>query len=244
MRLNQYLAKQLGISRRQADEEITKGKILVNGTLAILGQKIEIETDKVEITTEKNKKPLSQNLEEDKTILFYKPIFCVCTRHDPQKRKTVYNFLPREFFSLKSAGRLDYMSEGLLVMSNNGDLIHDLTHPSNNHQKNYLVGLKNQLDNNAVTHAKSGQMEVDDYKLNPVTISKLDHNDIKEYEYLKLDQRWYWYKFELSEGRNNQIRKMCQFFGQNVLRLIRISHGKYELSSQIKENIYIETDSK
>ena len=65
----------------------------------------------------------------------YKPIFCVTTRNDEVKRKTIYDFLPKSYLELKSAGRLDYMSEGLLVLSNDGDLIYQLTHPSNKSEK-------------------------------------------------------------------------------------------------------------
>jgi 23S rRNA pseudouridine2605 synthase len=160
------------------------------------------------------------------------------TRYDPQKRKTIYNFLPKQFEDLKNAGRLDYMSEGLLILSNDGVLIDNLTHPRNEHIKKYLVGVVQKLSPDFIKIAQSGQMEIDEYILNEVKITPLDKTLYAKYNYLKLQSNLSWYQFDLSEGRNNQIRKMVESFGQKVQRLIRIEQGDYKISPELVEQKY------
>jgi 23S rRNA pseudouridine2605 synthase len=242
MRLNQYIAKYQSISRRHADELISDAKVFVNDSLAVLGQQIDQTKDVVVI--QKYKDPSKGSIEiqpesfQKQTILFYKPIFCLTTRFDPQKRKIIYDFLPKQFFSLKPAGRLDYMSEGLLVLSNDGELIDQLTHPKNEHTKSYLVGVNQKLGSDFLKVAKSGSMEIDEYQLNEVQIEPLDKSEHLSYNYLKLNHDLHWYKFVLSEGRNNQIRKMVEAFGLRVQRLIRIQQGRYQLTQDLFEKKY------
>ena len=242
MRLNQYIAKYQSVSRRHADELISDAKVFVNQLPAVLGQQIDETKDVVVI--QKYKDPSKGSIEiqpetfQKQTILFYKPIFCLTTRFDPQKRKIIYDFLPKQFFNLKPAGRLDYMSEGLLILSNDGVLIDDLTHPKNQHIKTYLVGINQKLSTQFLSVARSGTMEIDEYQLNQVIIEPLDKTDHLTYSYLKLNHDLHWYKFVLSEGRNNQIRKMVEAFGLRVQRLIRIKQGQYELTKDLFENKY------
>jgi pseudouridine synthase len=166
----------------------------------------------------------------------YKPIFCVTTRVDEVKRKTIYDFLPKSFLELKSAGRLDYMSEGLLVLSNDGDLIHKLTHPSNETKKVYLVGIKGSFKLKEIKEMEEG-ITIEKYKLNPVKVEKYTGD---KYEYLRLQPSFTWYIFTLTEGRNNQIRKMTEYFGLKVQRLIRIEHGSYKLTKDLYKNRWLD----
>lgn len=235
MRLNQYLARYTGVSRRQADDLIIQKKVKVNEELAILGQKIDPDFDEVKY----NNKVLEPQKSQDQILLFYKPIFCVCTRSDPQGKKTIYDFLPVNFHNLKSAGRLDYMSEGLLILSNNGNFLNSITHPSSNKTKKYLVATKKPLSEKLISAAAKGTIEIEDYTLAPVIINSLKDSDIIKYKYLNLDPSYQWYIFVLSEGRNNQIRKMCELNGQRVLRLIRITHAEFEMSNSLKNEKYI-----
>jgi 23S rRNA pseudouridine2605 synthase len=242
MRLNQYIAKYQSISRRHADVLISDAKVFVNDQLAVLGQQIDETKDVVVI--QKFKDPSKGRVEiqpetfRKQTVLFYKPIFCLTTRFEPQKRKIIYDFLPKQFFGLKPAGRLDYMSEGLLILSNDGELIDQLTHPKNEHTKSYLVGVNQKLGSDFLKVAKSGSMEIDEYQLNEVQIDPLDKTEHLTYSYLKLNHDLHWYKFVLSEGRNNQIRKMVEAFGLRVQRLIRIQQGEYTLDKELFENKY------
>jgi 23S rRNA pseudouridine2605 synthase len=234
MRLNQFLAKHTGISRRTADEVIKNGDVKVNGRPGVLGDKIE-NTDKVEVQRKGKWETFNLAEEESQVLLLYKPIFTVSTRDDPDKRRTIYDLIPRNFENHKSAGRLDYMSEGLLVLSTNGHLILSLTHPKFKTPKEYFVGLKKPLTHEQIDKAKMGQIELEDYLLNPVDIKPLSNNLASKYFYLKLENNLVWYSFSLSEGRNQQIRKMCKMFGNQVIRLIRVKHGRFELTEDIKK---------
>jgi 23S rRNA pseudouridine2605 synthase len=240
IRLNQYLAKSTGISRRQADELISKSKIKVNGKIAELGQKVDEEKDNVEVVEKWATKKVEAQKVAETTILFYKPIFALTTRKDPQKRKTIYEFLPHNYHNLKPAGRLDYMSEGLLIMSNNGHLIDELTHPKFESEKRYIVGLNQPLTSHQIAQASSGKMEIDEYEINPVIITEMSQQAKSKFDYLGLDKKLSWYHFELSEGRNNQIRKMCEFFNKKVVRLIRTEQGEYELDAELYRNKFFE----
>lgn len=240
MRVNQYLAHATGISRREADKWVDKGLVEINDEIAEMGQQV-LESDKVRIY-KNDKWQLVQNAhgqgKNSGTMLFYKPIFAVTTRKDPQKRKTIYDFLPKRYHSYKPAGRLDYMSEGLLVLSTDGNLIQELTHPSFRSQKQYFVGLKEPLPRESIKMAMDG-FELEGYELNSVKITLLSPKQLADYGYLKPEQKLIWYCFELSEGRNNQIRKMCQLWGQEVKRLIRVSQGEYKVTPDLYKNKYI-----
>jgi len=231
MRLNQFLAKNLGISRRQADQLIISKKVKVNGAFGELFIRVE-EADKVEVKTQTDWQTLHHQ-KLNQTILFYKPIFCISTRYDPLKRKTIYDFLPKIFRHLKPAGRLDYMSEGLMVLSSDGDLLQKITHPRFGSIKQYLVAIDKPFESIQIILMQEG-MRLDDYDLNPVKVWQ-SAVQLKTFEYLKLDPRLHWYFFELTEGRNQQIRRICKLFGKRVRRLIRIRQGNYELTRELYE---------
>ncbi len=231
MRLNQFLAKNLGISRRQADQLIVSKKVKVNNTVGELFMRVG-EADKVEVKTQTGWQRL-YNQKLNQTVLFYKPIFCVSTRSDPLKRKTIYDFLPKIFGDLKPAGRLDYMSEGLMVLSSDGNLLQKITHPRFGSTKQYLVAIDKPFEPVQIAQIQEG-MRLDDYDLNPVKVWQ-SVVQLKNFEYLKLDTKSHWYFFELTEGRNQQIRRMCKFFGKKVRRLIRIKQGNYELTRELYE---------
>ena len=237
MRINQYLAKQLGISRRKADQWIQQGLVKINSAPAILGTIIQ-NTDQVEVYTPKGWQNVSPQSETAKIVLMYKPPKTMTTRFDPQGRRTIYDLLPKNFKNYKPVGRLDFMSEGLLILSQNGHLIFSLTHPKFKTQKVYLVGLIKPLTQEQIALAQSGTMELDSYLLNPV---KIVLADVKQYQFLGLSRQHYWYAFTLSEGRNRQIRKMVHFFHNSVVRLIRVSHGQFQLTPKIYRQGYVLT---
>jgi 23S rRNA pseudouridine2605 synthase len=235
MRLNQYIAFHTKMSRRQADTLIQKGFVEINGELGEFHQTVT-EDDTLRIYEKGEWKTISSSETKSQVLLMYKPIFSVTTHSDPQKRKTVFDVLPKQYSRLKPAGRLDYMSEGLLVLSSDGDLIHKLTHPSHETEKQYLVALKYILKPNQIKEMSAG-MTLEDYQLNPVKIEPFKH--LSDYDYLKLEPKHFWYSFTLTEGRNNQIRLMCKQFGQEVLRLVRVKHGKYQLSYDLYRKKYL-----
>ena len=234
MRINKFLAQALGVSRRNAETLITASHVKVNGVLSKLFTIIE-EGDKVEVF--ENGKWIGLNgVGKRRIAIMYKPIFCVTTRNDEVKRKTIYDFLPKSYLELKSAGRLDYMSEGLLVLSNDGDLIYQLTHPSNKSEKVYLVGLRGSFKLAQIAEMGKG-IVIDKYNLNPVKVERYTGNT---YDFLRLQPSFTWYLFTLTEGRNNQIRKMTEYYGLEVQRLIRVEHGQYKLTSEIYKKRYVD----
>jgi 23S rRNA pseudouridine2605 synthase len=237
MRLNQYIAKNTGISRRKADEVISKGWVKIGGELAGLGVQVD---DKMTISIFNgwSWSDVSPKGESSTVLLMYKPPEVMTTRDDPEGRKIIYDLLPEKYKNYKTAGRLDFMSEGLLVLSENGHLILSMTHPKFKTHKTYLVGLQRELSQQQIDLASSGEMEIEGYKLNPVKIDKVS---IDKYLYLNPDRRVYWYEFTLSEGRNRQIRKMATQFGSGVHRLIRIRHGLFELTPEIKKKGFVES---
>ena len=120
MRINTYLASQLGISRRSADRNILEGKVLVDGETAVLGQTIDPTGSEIIFDNSK----VVNNIPAVTTIILYKPALYVTTRSDPEGRSTIMDLLPSDLHTLKPAGRLDYDSEGLVLFSNNGKLIY------------------------------------------------------------------------------------------------------------------------
>ena len=140
IRINRYLAMCGQGSRRTCEQLVESGRVTINGTVVHgLGQRVGPK-DKVQLDGDTIKP------EREQVVLLFKPRGAVCTRMDPQERTTVYDFLPPEFHSLAHVGRLDRESEGLLVMTNDGNLAHRLTHPSSKVEKEYLVQIDKAFD--------------------------------------------------------------------------------------------------
>ncbi|MGL4758100.1 MAG: pseudouridine synthase [Patescibacteria group bacterium] len=249
MRLNAYLARQLGISRRNADDLIQKGYIEIDGEIASFTDQAS-EASKIRVYKNGTWDTISNSSKKQEAILFYKPIFSVVTKKDPQKRKTVYDILPKKYSHLGYAGRLDYMSEGLMVFSNNGELIHNLTHPSMSKIKIYLVALKYPLKKEQIKDIEKGLEIPDEETYEPVGISKtelgaqimekLPGYGSRTYDFLKFHKDHYVYAFHLTEGKKNEIRKICKYYGQDVLRLVRVEMGNYKLSFDLYKRKIIE----
>ncbi len=236
MRINKYIGNYLGISRRQADHLIEKELVTIDGRVAVLGDQVGLTS---KICYKKDNKWEQIDIQKRSTILYYKPIFSLVSARREGNKKTIYDSLPPKYRSFKPAGRLDYMSEGLLVMSQDGDLLHTLTHPKHNTLKKYVVGLNEQLKLTDINDYRRG-IVIDDYQLRSVDVTPMKNSDIKDYYYLKLDSRKFWYFFNLNEGRNNQIRKMCSKKGYSVYRLIRCQHGEYALTEQLRKQKFLE----
>jgi 23S rRNA pseudouridine2605 synthase len=236
MRINKYIAQRSGLSRRAVDEIIERGGILVNETRAKVGQQIEAGQK----ISYKDKHWVVESDSKAQTILYYKPILTLTSRTAEPGKDTIYDRLPPAYRNLKSAGRLDYQSEGLLILSENGDLIYTLTHPSNNVLKKYIVGVNKKLLPRDITLFNKGvtiDINGEDQELAPVHVSEVDE---AQWGYLNLRGNIYWYIFELHEGRNNQIRRMCRSIGVRVPRLIRIQHGPYAMTPELhKQHIIV-----
>lgn len=209
MRLNATLASRLGISRRLADKYISDGLVTVNGKTGTLGQKIN-EDDSLLINNKMvpKSRPFS-------TLMLNKPVGLVCSRRQQDQSKTVYSLLPAKFNELKIAGRLDKDSSGLLILSNNGQLIYKLTHPSMQKEKVYQITLNKPLDISAKGKIESGVALEDGLSKLKLTGSGLD------------------WTVSMKEGRNRQIRRTFDKIGYKVKSLHRIKIGQFKLDSNL-----------
>ncbi len=211
LRLNKYIASCGFCSRRKADEYIEAGKVQVNGeTIKELGYIISSK-DTVSIH---NKIIKPQNLTY---IRYYKPAGYITTTDDEKGRKTIYDILPEEVRHLKPVGRLDKDSTGLLILTNDGDFINELTHPSIKVPKVYRVAAKGKLNLNDIEVMEKG-IEIEKNQIAYAFASIIDFenkNTILE--------------IVLYQGLNRQIRKMLDHLGHPVISLKRLSVGPVDL---------------
>lgn len=210
MRLNKYVAAATGMSRRAADSAITQQRILVNGKLPELGQTIT-ESDTVTLDGS-----ILKAEQETLTIMFNKPVGYVCSR-DGQESKTIYDILPANLHHLKPIGRLDKNSSGLLLLTNDGDLAYQLTHPKFEKQKRYKIALNKDLSDEHFKQIITPGVRLED------GLSKLELAPMN-------NQKKEW-KVVMSEGRNRQIRRTFEALGYRVVKLHRTHFGKYLLDS-------------
>lgn len=206
MRINQFVAAASGLSRRQADQYLLENRITINGQLPKIGQDITLNDN---VLLDGHKLTLSN---KSTTIILNKPTGYVCSRNG-QGAKTVYELLPANLHHLKPVGRLDKDSSGLLLLTTNGQLAFDLTHPSKQKQKVYQITLNQPLntdDQKAITRG---------IKL-PDGISALN-----------LEGSGKQWTITMHEGKNRQIRRTFAALDYKVLTLQRTHFGSYQLKS-------------
>lgn len=207
-RLQKFLSQAGVASRRHAEEMIQKGLVKVNGQVVRqMGIKVDPNKDKILV----NNKPVSVNTTV--YLVLNKPKRYVTTRDDPRRRKTVYDLLPPELKNkVWPVGRLDFNTEGLLLLTNDGELTQQLTHPSKEHEKEYEVKLDKEVSEGRLEKIKTG-MIIDGEKTAP---AKLRVEGTTVY-------------ITIHEGKNRQVRKMFGSFGYSVRNLKRIRIGKLKL---------------
>ena len=206
MRLQKFFSDCGVLSRRAAEAEIAAGKVKVNGTVAQIGDSIDPEVDIVEY---KGKRILPRASEKRHYIMLNKPRGYVTTMQDEKGRPTVANLTAGVGTRVYPVGRLDMDSEGLLLLTDDGEFANQLTHPRHEIPKIYHVTLSKVLTKDEIA-ALRAPMELDGYRLQPVTVKKLAPDTIQ---------------MNLYEGRNRQIRRMCEAAGLKVIRLQRIAIG-------------------
>jgi 23S rRNA pseudouridine2605 synthase len=217
-RLNKYLALQLGISRREADERIAKGQVTINGMQVSLGARVE-PNDKVAVDGKEIKDQAQHTY-----LLFHKPVGYVCSRRAQGDNPTIYALLPKEYHHLKPVGRLDKDSSGLLLLSNDGDFAFRMTHPKFRKTKVYEVQLDHPLE-------PLHQQMISDYGI------QLEDGTSKFIVQRLEDRRPTTYQITMSEGRNRQIRRTFAALGYEVTALHRTQFGAYDLQN-IKAGTY------
>lgn len=210
-RLNKYIASSGLCSRRKADELIESGVVMVNGKkVTELGFTVNPK-DKVFV----NGKMIHPVKHE--YYRFYKPAGYITTADDENGRKTIYDLIPENLHHLKPVGRLDRESTGLIILTNDGDLINDLTHPSVKVPKLYRVSI----------NGKISQKDIDTmYKGIEIEPNKIAYAEV---DVLEVDNNHTVMEVMLYQGLNRQIRKMFEHLGFEVLTLKRIQHATLNL---------------
>jgi 23S rRNA pseudouridine2605 synthase len=203
VRLQKVLA-QAGLgSRRACEELIERKRVRVNGEIAVLGRRVDPQTDVIEVDgAQIGVKPGLVH------YLLHKPAGVITTASDPQGRPVVLDLVPPEP-RVFPVGRLDGDSEGLLVLTNDGDLTHRLTHPSYGVDKEYLVEVDGEPTRRAVARLRDG-VDLEDGRTAPAKVAQLDARLLR---------------ITIHEGRNRQVRRMCEAIGHPVLRLVRTRIG-------------------
>ena len=211
MRLNKFIAHATGMARREADEAILNGRISVNGKVANIGQDVDGQSDIIKLDDKQITLPATTTV-----IMLNKPIGYVCSRNAQAKdAKTVYELLPSDLRQLKTIGRLDKDSSGLILLTDDGDMAHKLTHPSFTKTKEYVIELDRPL-------APLHQQMIADFGINltdgpsKLLLERLNDERTK-------------FRVIVHEGRNRQIRRTFAALGYQVVSLHRISFGSYQL---------------
>ena len=216
IRLQKILA-QAGIASRRASEVLIKdGKISVNGKIVTeLGVRANPDTDVIEVEGV----PIDQEDLNVKsmTILLNKPRGVMCTAHDPEGRQTVFDLLGEELPRLFTVGRLDYNTEGAILLTNDGQMANRLSHPKYHVAKTYHVKVQGRLSIESVKALRQGVF-IDGRRTLPADVSELGSIE-----------KNIWYEVVLVEGRNRQIHRMMEAVGARVSRLKRVQYGNLTL---------------
>ena len=212
MRLQKFMADAGVASRRKCEEYIAAGRVKVNGAVAEIGCTVE-PGDIVELDGRR----LSADAERV-VIMLNKPQGVVCTCSDPEGRKTVIDYVKELPYRLYNVGRLDYDSEGLILLTNDGDLAYRMTHPKFEMDKTYHVVCSGTIDQRDISRLKSG-ITLDDGVTSPAGMNNVR---IRKDGKSELD-------ITIHEGRNRQVRRMIAAVGKDTLLLRRIKEGMLEL---------------
>lgn len=213
-RLNKFIAEHSSVSRRKADELIASDMVFVNGKLVnSLGTKIDPQNDKVTIKGIKLETGFQATY-----LALNKPQNYICTKEDELGRKTIMDLLP-QIANLKPVGRLDKDTEGLILISNDGDFINKQTHPKYNKEKEYYVELNGNIKIEDIKKLERG-IELEEKKTSPAKIKLLEKDNSTSY-----------LTITIHEGINRQIKKMFMKLGFTVNYLKRIRIGKIFLGN-------------
>ena len=210
-RLNKYLSEAGFCSRRSADKLIDEGRVKINGILATMGEKVNPH-DEIEVDGEiiKNNKKISTY------IAFNKPMGIVCTTDTQVEKNNIIDFInyPTRIFPI---GRLDKDSEGLILLTDDGDIVNKILRSSNNHEKEYIVTVDKTISQTFIKRMSEG-VPILDTITKPCKIQKLSRNS---------------FRITLTQGLNRQIRRMCEYLNYKVESLQRIRIMNIHLKSKV-----------
>ncbi len=212
-RLQKVISRAGVASRRQAEELILAGKVKVNEQVVTeLGVKVSSK-DKVKVDGKLIRR------ENPVYLLFYKPKGVITTTKDERGRKTVLDYLPRVKERVYPVGRLDYNTEGLLVLTNDGHLTNKMIHPRYELKKVYRARIEGMATEESLDKLRVG-VELEDGVTSPALVQKLEYEPMRDYTVIEIT---------IHEGRNRQVRRMCEAIGHPVLQLKRTQVGNLTL---------------
>ena len=214
IRINKYLSQAGFCSRREADKYITDERVTINGVIAKMGEKIDLEDDTIAV----DGKIISKEKEKPVYLAFNKPIGIVCTTDTRVEKDNIIDYInhPKRIFPI---GRLDKTSEGLIFLTNDGDIVNKILRAKNKHEKEYHVTVDKPIDHDFIKQMSKG-IPI----LNTVT-RPCEVKLIKDQEF----------KIILTQGMNRQIRRMCEYLGYRVKRLNRIRIMNIKLDIRVGE---------
>lgn len=221
IKLHAYLAHAGVASRRKSEELIKAKKVKVNNQLATIGQRIDPIRDQVSVAD----KVITINQQPSRYFLIYKPIGFVSTTSDDQGRKTVLDLLPEIKERVYPVGRLDIDSEGLLLITNDGELAYKMTHPKFQIPKTYHVTVKGHPTSKAINHLRRG-----------VKLSE-GYTQPADVEIIEADDRSTAISITIHEGFNRQVRRMLERVGYDTIKLVRVQFGPYSLDDLRGEKV-------
>jgi 23S rRNA pseudouridine2605 synthase len=210
MRIQRALARAGVLSRRKAEELVANGRVTVNGSLAQVGQTVDPERDVIMVDGDRIGAPAPTEW-----FVLHKPAGVITSRNDPEGRRTVFDLVPARP-GLTYVGRLDFLTEGVLLLTTDGAAAHRLTHPSHEVERTYLASVLGDGEM-AAEEARHG-VELEDGLIRPTKI-------LAE----KLGRGRWELTISIREGRNREVRRLCEALGLQVDRLIRIKFGPVEL---------------
>lgn len=214
IRLQKMMSRCGVASRRKSEEMILEGKVKVNGEIAEIGDKVDPYKDKVFVN---GKRISAASQPKNRYIMLHKPRGFVTTMKDEMGRKCVADLVTDVKERIYPAGRLDRNSEGLLIMTNDGDFAQMITHPQQHINKVYRVTIRPGINEEQIIQMSAG-MEIDGYKTAPARVSVITEQENRTV-----------LEIIIREGRNRQIRKMCEQLGIEVARLKRNAIGTLNL---------------
>jgi 23S rRNA pseudouridine2605 synthase len=211
MRIQRALGRAGVASRRAAEEMVAAGRVQVNGAPAQVGQVVDVDVDRITV----DGKALPKRVPMHQWLVLNKPAGVMTTRSDPQGRRTVFSLVP-EIPGLTYVGRLDYLTEGVLLLTTDGEAAHRLTHPSSQVERVYVATVRGPAP--AAAAAARRGIELEDGRVRPLAARATPLGN----------RRW---EFELviAEGKTREVRRICEALGLEVERLVRTRFGPVHL---------------